>query len=259
MENTPSIVTNNLTCRYGDRVAVDNLSMEVNSGEFFGFLGPNGAGKSTTIRMLTGLLEPTSGSATVAGCEIGSFSRTLKSRIGIVSEETTLYERLTSAEFLEFAGEMHGLSREEARFRATDLLTLMDLTDARDRLIADYSMGMRKKTALAAALIHGPRVLFLDEPFNGLDPFSVRTVARALKELTSERGVTIFFTSHILEAMERLCDRVAILKRGKLRAVGTLEELRSEAGSAADAPLEEVYRALVGASAATTPTFDWWK
>lgn len=253
-----SITTDALTCRYGNRTAVDALTLSVRPGEFFGFLGPNGAGKSTTIKMLTGILTPTSGAAQVAGCDVVRDPMGVKARIGIVSEDTALYERLTAAEYLEFAGTMYGLSTRDARSRAADLLDLLELTPARDRLIADYSMGMKKKTALAAALLHTPRVLFLDEPFNGVDPFSLRTLETILRDLTARRGVTIFFTSHILETVERLCDRIAILHQGTLRAVGTLPELRAHAEHGEDATLEAVYRHLVGAEYAASPSLSWW-
>jgi ABC-2 type transport system ATP-binding protein len=258
MQNTEfSIATDALTCRYGDRTAVDALTLTVRPGEFFGFLGRNGAGKSTTMKMLTGILKPSEGAATVAGCDVVRDPLGVKARIGVVSEDTALYERLTAAEYLEFAGTMYGLSTREARTRAAGLLDLLELTPAQDRLIADYSMGMKKKTALAAALLHSPRVLFLDEPFNGVDPFSLRTLETILRGLTTERGVTVFFTSHVLETVERLCDRIAVLHEGRLRAVGTLPELRAQAGQGDDAPLETVYRHLVGAASAAPSTLSW--
>jgi ABC-2 type transport system ATP-binding protein len=245
--NEYAIQVQGLTCRYGKRVAVNGLDLSVRVGEFFGFLGPNGAGKSTTIRTLCGFLAPSSGTVTVAGVDVARDPIEVKRHIGILPEDAPLYDRLTAAEFLRFAGGMHGLSAREAKRRTEELLELMDLTAARDRLIADYSMGMRKKTALAAALLHGPRVLFLDEPFNGVDALSVRLLCNVLRELTERRGVTVFFTSHVMEAVERLCDRVAVLKEGRLLTCGTPDELRAHAALPPDTPLEEVYRVLIGA------------
>jgi ABC-2 type transport system ATP-binding protein len=242
-----AICAEGLTCRYGNRVAVNGLDLSVRKGEFFGFLGPNGAGKSTTIRTLCGFLAPSAGTVTVAGVDVAHDPIEVKRHIGILPEEAPLYDRLTAGEFLQFAAAMHGLSACEGKRRTDELLELMDLTAARDRLIADYSMGMRKKTALAAALIHGPRVLFLDEPFNGVDALSVRLLCTVLRELTERRGVTVFFTSHVMEAVERLCDRIAVLKEGKLLTCGTADELRASATLPPDTPLEDVYRVLIGA------------
>jgi ABC-2 type transport system ATP-binding protein len=246
---TWSVEAVGLTKRYraDDRAAVDGLTLRVRPGEFFGFLGPNGAGKSTTIKMLTGLLRPTAGTIRVAGVDVAADPLEVKARIGILPEEGRLYERLSAFEFLEFAGQMHGLSRSESRRRADDLLGLLDLSDAADRLIVDYSMGMRKKTALAAALIHAPRVLFLDEPFNGVDPISVRVLCEALRHITEARGTTVFFTSHVLDVVERLCSRVAVIHQGRLAAEGTVAELRARAETGGDATLEDVFLRLVGA------------
>jgi ABC-2 type transport system ATP-binding protein len=215
-------------------------------GEFFGFLGPNGAGKSTTIRILCGLLRPTEGSARVLGRDVVSEHLAVKARIGLLPEAVSTYERLTGRELLVFTGRMYGLSREEAEHRATELLAFMEIDEGdRHKLVVDYSMGMKKKTALAAALIHGPKVLFLDEPFNGIDAVTGRSIRNVLSRATAE-GVTIFFSSHVMEVVEKLCTRIAIIHRGRLRAVGTVGEIREQTGHAMDTPLEEVFVDLVG-------------
>ncbi|GAB4466824.1 MAG: ABC transporter ATP-binding protein [Armatimonadaceae bacterium] len=253
-----AIECQNLTCRYGKRLAVDALNLSVASGEFFGFLGPNGAGKSTTIQMLKGFLRPTDGDVRVVGYDVVQDPVGVKAVMGIVAEDGALYEQLTAAEYLEFAGTMQGLSLAETRRRATDLLERLSLTAAANRVIADYSLGMKKKTALAGALIHAPQVLFLDEPFNGVDPFSVQVITDILTELTRTQGVTVFYTSHVLESMERLCNRIAVLCEGKLRAVGTVAELAVQAGAEPGTPLEMVYRTLVGEGQRIATAPDWW-
>lgn len=250
-----SIQIENLSKWFGNRCAIDNLSLQIHEGEFFGFLGPNGAGKSTTIRMLCGLLRPDSGNAMVAGCSILTQTLELKRVIGALPEEPALYERLTGFEYLRFAGQMYGLERKEAQERASDLLGLMELTDERNKLIVDYSMGMKKKIALASALIHSPRVMFLDEPFNGIDPISVRSIRNVLRHL-SERGTTIFISSHVMEVIERLCSRVAIINQGKLVGVGTLSELRNLSNVSSDTSLEDVFLKMVDANV-DSETLSW--
>jgi ABC-type multidrug transport system, ATPase component len=242
-----AIFARGLTKRYGDRrTAVDAIDLSVPPGAFYGFLGPNGAGKSTTIAMLCGFVRPSEARALrVAGVDVTRDPMAVKRHIGVMNEETTLWEHLTAAEHLEFAGQMQGLSLREARRRADELLALLDLSDARDRLIADYSMGMKKKTALAGALIHGPQVLFLDEPFNGVDALSVRTLCALLKHVTEQRGTTVFFTSHVLETVERLCTHAAIIHQGRIVGEGTMDELRARAGK--DATLEDAFLRLVEA------------
>jgi ABC-2 type transport system ATP-binding protein len=241
-----SIVATGLVKRFGQTVAVDGVSLQVREGEFFGFLGPNGAGKSTTIKILCGLLRPDAGYVQVAGHDLVKEPIEVKRNIGVLPEETNLYERLTGAEFLEFSGRMYGLPLEEARRRTADLLELMELTEAKDKLIVDYSMGMKKKTALASALIHRPRVMFMDEPFNGIDPVSVRAIRRVLQQL-AERGTTIFFSSHVMEVVERLCTRVAIIHRGKIVGEGTIADLRAKAEAGGDSSLEDIFLKLVEA------------
>lgn len=226
--------------------AVDGISFGVQRGRFFGFVGPNGAGKSTTIRMLTGLLRPTSGRIRIEGLSPDQDLLGLKRAIGVLPEELPLYERLSGEEYLHFAGRMYGLDRPETRRRAEELLCFLSLEDERGKLIVDYSQGMRKKLALAAALIHNPKVLFLDEPLNGIDPVSGRVVTDLLKSL-ARKGVTLFFTSHGLDVVERLCDEVAIIDRGRLIAQGTLEQIRQQREVGGDASLEDVFLKLVSA------------
>ena len=243
-----SIVADALSKRFGRKNAVESVSLRVGQGEFFGFLGPNGAGKSTTIRMLCGLLRPDAGRIEVAGIDLMADPLGVKRRIGVLLEETNLYERLTGEEFLMFAGQMYGLSREETHERAESLLALMELADDRKKLIVDYSMGMRKKVALASAMIHRPKVLFLDEPFNGIDPISVRAIRNVMRHLI-ERGATIFITSHVMEVIERLCTRVAIINQGRIVGEGTLDQLRTMAHADSGTSLEDVFLTLVDARA----------
>jgi ABC-2 type transport system ATP-binding protein len=226
--------------------AVDDISFRVARGRFFGFLGPNGAGKSTTIKMLTGLLRPTAGRVEIEGLSLEQELLAVKRIIGVLPEELFLYERLTGEEYLQFAGRMYGLGKQETRRRSEELLEFLSLVDDRGKLIVDYSQGMRKKLALAAALIHGPRVLFLDEPLNGIDPVSGRIVSDLLRRL-AQKGVTLFFTSHALDVVERLCDEVAVIDRGRLVAQGTLEEIRRQRAVAEGASLEDVFLKLVSA------------
>jgi ABC-2 type transport system ATP-binding protein len=242
----PAIDARALTKVFQGKPAVDQLTLQVARGRFFGFLGPNGAGKSTTIKMLTGLLRPTSGQAFVEGLDLAKDRLAIKQRIGVLPEELPLYERLTGEEYLLFAGRMYGLPREETRKRTDELLAFLSLEEDRGRLILDYSQGMRKKVALAAALIHNPRVLFLDEPLNGIDPISGRVVTDLLRRL-AQKGVTLFFTSHVLDVVERLCDEVAIIDRGRIVAQGTLDEIRRQREVGLDASLEDVFLKLVAA------------
>ena len=215
-------------------------------GRFFGFLGPNGAGKSTTIKMLTGLLRPSAGEAWIEGRRLAEDLLGIKRIIGVVPEELALYERLSGEEYLHFAGRMYGLSRAQTRQRTEELLSFLSLIDERGKLIVDYSHGMRKKVALAAALIHNPQVLFLDEPLNGIDPISGRVVSDLLRRL-AQKGVTLFFTTHVLDVVERLCDEVAIIDKGRLVAHGTLDEIRERREVGHDASLEDVFLRLVAA------------
>lgn len=244
-----AIVVSGLTKRFRGEPAVDNISFRVARGRFFGFLGPNGAGKSTTIKMLTGLLRPTAGEARIEGLSLQGDLLQIKRVIGVLPEELPLYERLTGEEYLLFAGRMYGLGREETRRRTDELLEFLSLVEDRGKLIVDYSQGMKKKIALATALIHNPRVLFLDEPLNGIDPVSGRVVTDLLRRL-ARKGVTLFFTSHALDVVERLCDEVAIIDRGRIVAQGSLDEIRSQREVGQDATLEDVFLKLVQADVA---------
>jgi ABC-2 type transport system ATP-binding protein len=242
--STPAISVWNLRKVYGNKAAVDGLSLNVPRGCFFGFLGPNGAGKSTTIRMLTGLIPPTSGSIELLGMRLPGQALEIKKRIGLVPDESLLFDRLTGSEFLEFVGRMYGLDRPVARERARALLGLFELADNGRKLIAEYSKGMRKRVAMAASLIHHPELFLMDEPFEGVDAVGARLMKDILVDQV-RRGATIFLTSHVLEVVERLCDRVAIIHEGRIVTEGTLDELR--AGSET---LEDVFVRAVGAETA---------
>ncbi len=244
--NNYAVEARQLTRVFGDKTAVSDLSFQVAEGEFFGFLGPNGAGKSTTINMLVGLLRPTAGTALIDGINLWENPLEAKRRLGVLPEGMQLYQRLTAREFIQFSGTMYGVTRDEVNRRSEELLELLDLTDAADKLIVDYSHGMRKKTALAAAIIHSPRVLFLDEPFEGVDAISGRIIRDVLQQLR-QSGTTIFFSSHILEVVERLCTRLAVIANGRLVAEGTLEELRAQAQTGDNTSLEELFLKAVGA------------
>jgi len=250
MSDMTAVETVGLRRTFGETVAVESLDLQVERGVFFGFLGPNGAGKSTTLKMLTGVLPSTSGTARVLGHDVATEPVAVKSGIGVVPEQLALFDRLTGREYLSFVGRMHRLDRAVLEGRIAELLELLGLEDAPRKLIVDYSHGMRKKLAFAAAVIHEPRLLFLDEPFEGIDAVASRLIKSILNQLLAS-GVTIFLTSHILEIVERLCDHIAIIDRGRLVASGTLDELRSGAAAPTDDPsavrsLEELFIGLVG-------------
>jgi ABC-2 type transport system ATP-binding protein len=252
-----AIQTQKLTRRFGNLVAVDNVDLQVTAGQFFGFLGPNGAGKSTTIKILTGLLAPTSGSMQLLGVDFAANPVEVKRQIGVVPEGMGLFERLTGAEYLTFVGRMYGLDRATTKRRAEELLEFMQLADRPKTMIADYSHGMQKKLALAAAVIHGPRILFLDEPFEGVDALAAGALKSLLARMT-ERGTTIFLTSHVLEIVERLCSHMAIIHKGRLVAQGSLEELRAgisgESGS--KTTLEQIFLSIVVQGGAERPQLE---
>lgn len=254
--NPPAVETRKLTRRFGEKVAVDQLDLAVAEGEYFGFLGPNGAGKSTTINMLVGLLRPTAGQALIDGIDIWQEPLEAKRRIGVLPEGLNLYERLTGREFIRFAASMYGLPADLAEQRTEELLRLMDLEEDADKMIVDYSTGMRKKTALGAAIIHSPRILFLDEPFEGIDAISGRAVRSVLQQLRL-RGTTIFFSSHILEVVERLCTRVGVISGGRLVAEGSISELREMAQAGEDATLEDLFIHAVGATREESGGLSW--
>ncbi len=244
-----AIATEQLTRVFGGLTAVDHVDLRVHAGQFFGFLGPNGAGKSTTIKMLTGLLAPSFGRMQLLGLDFAKNVVEVKRQIGVVPEGMGLFERLTGIEYLRFVGRMYGLDKATTEKRADELLEFMQLADREKTLIADYSHGMQKKLALAAAVIHGPRILFLDEPFEGVDALAAGALKALLGRMT-ERGVTIFLTSHVLEIVERLCSHVAIIHKGRLVAQGSLEELRAgvSATEGEKKTLEQIFLSIVGQS-----------
>ena len=244
-----AIVTQQLTRKFGALTAVDGIDLQVQAGQFFGFLGPNGAGKFTTIKMLTGLLSPTSGRMQLLDIDFSQNPTEVKRQIGVVPEGMGLFERLTGPEYLRFVGRMYGLDRATTEKRSEELLEFMQLADRQKTMIADYSHGMQKKLALAAAVIHGPRILFLDEPFEGVDALAAGALKALLGRMT-ERGVTIFLTSHVLEIVERLCSHVAIIHRGQLVAQGSLQELRAgiPGVEGETKTLEDIFLSIVGKS-----------
>src|SRR3954468_20052496 len=221
----PAIVTHDLKKFYGTKAAVDGVDLEVPRGSFFGFLGPNGAGKSTTIRMLTGLIPSDAGSIEILGYKLPEQELEIKRRIGLVPDESLLFDRLTGLEHLEFAGRMYGLPRDTAIERGRGLLDLFQLQNDR-KIIGEYSKGMRKRVAMAASLIHHPELFLMDEPFEGVDAVGARLMKEILLDQV-RRGATIFLTSHVLEVVERLCDRVAIINEGRIVSSNTLTDLRA--------------------------------
>jgi ABC-2 type transport system ATP-binding protein len=225
---------------YGDKAAVDGLNLTVPRGTFFGFLGPNGAGKTTTIRMLMGLAPPTSGTIEMLGLPMPEKEVEIKGKIGLVPDETLLFDHLTGLEFVEFVGRMYRLPRQVARERAVELIHLFELDGAQRKLISEYSKGMRKRVAMASSLIHRPELFLMDEPFEGVDAMGARLMKDILQDQV-RRGATIFLTSHVLEVVERLCERIAIIHEGKLVADGTLAELRAGSES-----LEDLFVRVVG-------------
>ncbi|MCM2249681.1 MAG: ABC transporter ATP-binding protein [Geothrix sp.] len=229
-----------LTKRFGDKTAVEGLSLALEPGTFLGLLGRNGAGKSTTLKMVTGLLKPTSGRIRVLGMDLEADPLAVKRQIGAMPEDMALLDMLTGPQYLRFVGRMYGLEDALIDRRRAELFDTLDLAPGPNTLIADYSFGMKKKAALCAALLHGPRILFLDEPFEGIDPVTSRTIKDILNNL-QQRGVTLVLTSHILEVVERLCPLIAILDEGRLKGFGSLDDLRQGGES-----LEQLFVDLVG-------------
>jgi ABC-2 type transport system ATP-binding protein len=258
--NVPAIVTEGLTRRFGDFTAVQDVNLLVAPGQFYGFLGPNGAGKSTTIKMLTGLMTPSSGRMQILGLEVETHLVEVKRQIGVVPEGMALFGRLTGFEYLNFTGRMYGLDRDTAAQRSAELLEFMELSDHPKTLITDYSHGMQKKLAMAAAVIHGPKVLFLDEPFEGVDAIASGTLKAMLQRMIA-RGATIFLTSHVLEIVERLCSHVGIINNGKLVAQGSLDELRAgvahESAPGERMTLEQLFLQTVGGPRTVGQELSW--
>jgi ABC-2 type transport system ATP-binding protein len=242
-QTSPLIEMRQLVKRYGEKAAVDGVSLEVHGGEIFGFLGPNGAGKTTTIKVIVGLLQPTSGTVRVGGHDVQKEPLQAKASSGYVPDEPHLYPKLTGRELLRFVGDLYGVTGEQVERRIDELLRLFDLTPAADDTIDSYRHGMRQKTALAAALVHDPKVLVLDEPTVGLDPKSARLIKDLLRQM-AERGAAVFLSTHILEIAENMCDRIGIINQGRLIASGTMAELR--ALGKGESSLEDIFLSLTG-------------
>jgi ABC-2 type transport system ATP-binding protein len=247
---SPAVAVRGLTKAFGSKLAVAGVDLDVPAGCFFGLVGPNGAGKTTTLRMITGLLRPDAGSAAVEGVDVWRDPLTAKARMGVLPEDLRLFDRLTGRELLVYNGLLRRMPEQLVRERAEELLAVLGLDEAADALTVDYSHGMRKKVALAAALLHAPRVLFLDEPFEAIDPVSARAI-RAVLERYTGAGMTVIFSSHVMELVERLCDRLAIMHAGRIVAEGTTDEVRGE-GS-----LEDAFVHLVGAGDVDTGHLGW--
>ena len=235
----------NLTKRYDSTLAVDAINLEVRTGEIFGFLGPNGAGKTTTIRMMMGLLQPTSGSVRLGGYDLAHHGIEAKRMCGFVPDRPHIYEKLTGAEFLDFVAGLYHVPAAVAAERRDQLLEMFDLSQWATELVESYSHGMKQRLVMAAALVHAPRLLIVDEPMVGLDPRGARLLKRTLRQL-AHNGVTVFMSTHSLEVAEETCDRIGIINHGQLIAEGTVEELRRQAGSHANAKLEAIFLKLTG-------------
>lgn len=238
----------NITKRYGRFTAVNSINLEVPKGELFGFLGPNGAGKTTTLRMIAGILRPTSGSVEIGGIDLARNPIVAKNRLGFVPDRPFIYEKLTGAEFLRFVAGLYDQQGPQIEHRARELLALFDLEDRRDELVESYSHGMRQKLIISSAFVHRPEVIVVDEPMVGLDPKAARILKDLFREYT-RRGNTIMMSTHTLEVAEGMCDRVAIMQGGILRACGTMDELRSSAAEGV-VGLEEIFLRLTGENAA---------
>ena len=238
-----------LTKRFGQLVAVDHINLHVKQGEIFGFLGPNGAGKTTTIKMLAGLLKPTSGRALIDGYDVVAHSMEAKRVVGFIPDQPFLYEKLTGVEFLKFIGSLFGMKKDEIQPRISDLLGLFELDGWRDELIESYSHGMKQRLVMSSALLHNPKLIIVDEPMVGLDPKGINLVKRIFRQ-KSEEGVTIFLSTHTLEIAQQLCHRLGIINRGKIIAMGTLSELMKdlEDKTGQTGTLESLFLALTGKS-----------
>ncbi len=244
MTDTLSLIQiDHLVKKYGTKTAVDDITFEVRAGEIFGFLGPNGAGKTTTLKILVGLLQPTSGTVKIGGYDVQTQSLQAKASCGFVPDEPNLYAKLTARELMRFVGDLYGLEKKQINTRIEELLRMFDLTQAGDDTIDSYSHGMKQKTSVAAALIHDPKVLVLDEPTVGLDPKSARMIKDILRQL-ADRGAAIILSTHILEIAEHMCDRIGIINLGKLAAVGTMQELRGLGKG--ESSLEDIFLSLTG-------------
>jgi ABC-2 type transport system ATP-binding protein len=246
----PAIEIRGLRKRFGEKQAVDGIDLDIAAGSLAGLVGPNGAGKTTSLSMMTGLLRPDAGQVQINGLDVWTDPAATKALIGVVPAEARLFERLSGAEVLEYAGRLHGLPVAEARSRATQLLDVLDLTDDAKRLVADYSTGMRKKATLGCALIHNPSVLFLDEPLEGVDPISADVIRRLLTRFVGS-GSTVLFSSHVMELVEQVCDHVSIIDQGKIVASGTTEQVRN------GKTLQRAFIDLVGPRAHDEEVLSW--
>ena len=237
-----------LTKLYGTFKAVDAIDLHVPQGQLFGFLGPNGAGKTTTLRMIAGILRPTSGTVKIAGIDISTDPIGAKSKLGFIPDRPFIYEKLTGAEFLRFVAGLYGQDGATVEHRARELMALFDLEEWGDELVESYSHGMRQKLIISSAFVHRPDVIVVDEPMVGLDPKAAKILKDLFREYT-HRGHTIMMSTHTLEVAETLCDRIAIIQAGKIRASGTMDELRANA-AAGTKGLEEIFLMLTGENAA---------
>ncbi|MBX6722366.1 MAG: ABC transporter ATP-binding protein [Dactylosporangium sp.] len=246
----PALALRGLVKRFGEKVAVAGVDLDVPVGSFFGLLGPNGAGKTTTLSMTVGLLRPDAGRAFVLGYDVWADPVEAKRRLGVLPDGVRLFDRLTGAELLAYTGQLRGMDPAVVDQRARELLDVLALADAGRTLVIDYSAGMKKKIGLACALLHAPRLLVLDEPFEAVDPVSAALIRDILQRYVTGGG-TVIFSSHVMEVVERLCSHVAILAEGTIRAVGTLDEVRG------DRSLEEVFVQTVGGRTATGEELSW--
>src|SRR3954469_22081357 len=233
-----------LSKRYGSFTAVDNIDLDVPRGELFGFLGPNGAGKTTTLRMIAGILRPTSGRIEIAGVDLLTEPRAAKSKLGFIPDRPFIYEKLTGAEFLRFVAGLYEQSGPQIEHRARELLALFDLEEWRDELVESYSHGMRQKLIISSAFVHRPELIVVDEPMVGLDPKSARLLKDLFRQFV-DRGGTVLMSTHTLEVAEVMCDRIAIVYRGKMAAQGTMAELREQTASG-NSSLEDMFLKLTG-------------
>ena len=246
----PAVAIAGLRKSFGNVAAVAGLDLVVPSGSFFGLVGPNGAGKTTTLQMVTGLLRPDAGRVLIEGLDVWADPVGARRGIGVLPEDLALFDRLTGRQLLTYTGLLRDMPADVVAQRSGELLEVLGLADSAGALVVDYSHGMRKKIALAAALLHGPRILFLDEPFEAVDPLSARTLRGVLERHTGNGG-TVVFSSHVMELVERLCDRVAVVSRGRLVAEGSLDEVRDGRS------LEDAFVGLIGGAAASEEGLGW--
>jgi ABC-2 type transport system ATP-binding protein len=246
----PAVAMRSLTKRFGDKTAVDRVDLDIARGSFFGLVGPNGAGKSTTMKMCTGLLRPDDGDVRLLGTSVWTDPVAAKARIGVLPEGTALFERLTGRELLTYNGLLRAMDPDVVDARTDELLDVLGLRDDAGTLVVDYSTGMRKKIALGAALLHAPPVLFLDEPFEAVDPVSARTIQSVLERFC-DAGGTVIFSSHVMDVVQRLCDHVAIIAEGRVVVAGTIDDVRGGRS------LEDVFVDAVGARPAADGGLVW--